>query len=946
MRKMKKTLALLAVLAMVLTMIPVQVFAADTDSTRLAGADRIGTAIAIADAFGDADTVILAAADNANLVDSLAVAPLAGKVSPIYLTFKDSLNADVKAKLAGKKVIAIGAISDTVVADAQTVAASVEKVSGADRLATNDLINAKLTDPAGTFVVGYNAIPDALSVASFAAANNYAIVLANPDGSVDTSKIKGSTTYILGGPTLVSDITGATRLYGADRFDTNVEVIKALTFDYSKVYIANGVSLVDALAASSLAAKTGAPILLTDNTVIKAASTVNSQLTSLSTIIALGGTGVVSDSVKGQVAFGSAIFKVESVTVINANHLKVVFTQAVDETTATDTDNYDFVGVGDADDLEIDEAEAEGNIVTLTLADDTVLTNDPDDDVDYSTVISDVENTGGDVMVDYKQIIALYDDVAPTVESVEMDNRDTLKITFSEDVKNTGTIEVLDEAGDEIDTDDIDIDADDANVINVTGLGDEDEGDYSVTIEDVKDLAGNKIADTEKDFTLDEDDSDPDVKSVKAISTTTIKVTFDEAVKDDFNVVVAGAVPTDPLFENEITVVSGSSKTAYYVKVIDNDTLDDNSYKVTISEYKDFADNEGDDYSRFVKFDNEIGAELESTKATIKSYSGDKYAVFTYDMDVVGVVNFDDLDGSYVDEDDDEIDVTIDGDHIFDADTAGHKLSQLDDDQVAIKLTPYDKGDYTVTFPEGFITANDAESDEVDVTFTVGEDNGDVSVVDVYMLDDDGNVSDEGDTVVVVFSDKVQGESALDTDNYELDGDAIFDSAKFVAGSDKKSVKLTIGEDEIDDELSTDDVAFTVENIIDADGDDVEDFDSEDDMAVADGFSYDTLIFSETTGPKVIDAVITDSDEIEITFDEAIDNVGDIDEDDFKVTVDGDEVDIDGVATADGITWTLTLEDDLEEFDTVKAGTSADFDGEDVDGNKGKAGKLIKAEME
>ncbi len=74
--------------------------------------------------------------------------------------------------------------------------------------------------------------------------------------------------------------------------------------------------------------------------------------------------------------------------------------------------------------------------------------------------------------------------------------------------------------------------------------------------------------------------------------------------------------------------------------------------------------------------------------------------------------------------------------------------------------------------------------------------------------------------------------------------------------------------------------------------------------------------------------------------------MGDIDEDDFKVTVDGDEVDIDGVATADGITWTLTLEDDLEEFDTVKAGTSADFDGEDVDGNKGKAGKLIKAEME
>jgi putative cell wall-binding protein len=314
MRKMKKTLALLAIVAMVLTMIPFQVFAAD--STRLAGADRISTAIAIADAFGSADTVILAAADDANLVDSLAVAPLAGKVSPIYLTYKNSLDAAVKAKLSGKKVIAIGAVSDAVVADAKTVAASVEKVSGADRLATNDLINAKLaTSPAGTFVVGYNAIPDALSVASFAAANNYAIVLANPDGSVDSAKIKGSTVYIIGGPTLVKTITGATRLFGADRFATNLEVVKTLTYSYDKVYIANGNSLVDALAASSLAAKAGAAILLTDNVTVKAADYVNGKIGASSVVTALGGTGVVSDAVKGKVVFKSTTPETAEVTV-------------------------------------------------------------------------------------------------------------------------------------------------------------------------------------------------------------------------------------------------------------------------------------------------------------------------------------------------------------------------------------------------------------------------------------------------------------------------------------------------------------------------------------------------------------------------------------------------------------------------------------------------------
>lgn len=378
MRKMKKTLALLAIVAMVLTMIPMQVFAAD--STRLAGADRIATAIAIADAFGAADTVILAAADDANLVDSLAVAPLAGTVSPIYLTYKNSLDAAVKAKLSGKKVIAIGAVSDAVVADAQTVATSVEKVSGADRLATNDLINAKLTSPAGTFVVGYNAIPDALSVASFAAANNYAIVLANPDGSVDSAKIKGSKTYIIGGPTLVKDITGATRLYGADRFDTNVEVIKALTFSYDKVYVANGVTLVDALSASSLAAKAGAAIVLTDNSSVKAAGTVNAKLNASSVVIALGGTGVVSDAVKALVGYEAT--EPETAAITAADYDDDTSDQYVAFTVNGKTTTVDAL-VADGWDVEFAAYDAKysgADITTTVFADATtgLLNNDLD----------------------------------------------------------------------------------------------------------------------------------------------------------------------------------------------------------------------------------------------------------------------------------------------------------------------------------------------------------------------------------------------------------------------------------------------------------------------------------------------------------------------------------------------------------------------------------------
>ncbi|MDR3270354.1 MAG: hypothetical protein LBT32_02410 [Peptococcaceae bacterium] len=44
-------------------------------------------------------------------------------------------------------------------------------------------MNAKITNPQGTVVVGYNAIADAISIASWAAVNGYAIHIANPDGT-------------------------------------------------------------------------------------------------------------------------------------------------------------------------------------------------------------------------------------------------------------------------------------------------------------------------------------------------------------------------------------------------------------------------------------------------------------------------------------------------------------------------------------------------------------------------------------------------------------------------------------------------------------------------------------------------------------------------------------------------------------------------------------------
>ncbi|MCM1566475.1 MAG: cell wall-binding repeat-containing protein [Dehalobacter sp.] len=295
-----KKIAVLAIIAMVLTLMPAAMFAATADSTRLAGTDRIGTSLEIASAgWTTASTVILVPADQANLVDALAAAPLAGQENaPILLTGKTALDASVKAKIAAlgaTKVYVIGAISDAVVAEVNAISGvTATKLAGADRWATANAINAKLTSPAGTFVVGYNSLADALSVASYAAAKNFAIVLTKADGTVDSSKIVGSKTYLVGGTSVVKDYAGATRLAGTDRFDTNKAVVTTLDFEYGRVYVANGLSLVDALAASSLAANYNAPILLANGSSIPAGSSVSDKV---GFVIALGGASAVSDSV-------------------------------------------------------------------------------------------------------------------------------------------------------------------------------------------------------------------------------------------------------------------------------------------------------------------------------------------------------------------------------------------------------------------------------------------------------------------------------------------------------------------------------------------------------------------------------------------------------------------------------------------------------------------------
>ncbi len=436
MRKMKKTLAALAIVGMVLTTLPAQLFAADA-TTRLADADRVGTSIAIANnGWTTADTVIVAPADDANLVDALAVAPLAGQANaPILMTYKDALDSRVQAEitaLKAKNVYAVGALSPAAVAQLSAISGvTVTSLQGTDRFDTAAKIAAKLTSPKGTFVVGYNGVADAMSAASFAAANGYAILIADLDGKLPANEaLVGTTTYTLGGPTLVADIAGATRLYGANRYDTNDAVLAKLTYKYDKVYVANGESLVDALAGSALAAKTGSAIVLTDGVNATAAATVEKGMTSTSVTIAFGGAGVVPETVRAGVTYQApAVLSVTSVSAINLKEINVQFNKAVDKTTAETIENY-TLSAGSVSTAVLDAAT---NTVTLTLA--AALGQQTSVDV----TVANVKDAAGIAIASTTKTVVLTDTTLPQPLSVAVTGPTTIQVTYSEPIQTAGT---------------------------------------------------------------------------------------------------------------------------------------------------------------------------------------------------------------------------------------------------------------------------------------------------------------------------------------------------------------------------------------------------------------------------------------------------------------------------------------------------------------------------
>lgn len=285
-------------------------------STRLAGENRLATAVAISvDGFAEsaASSVVLARADL--FPDALAGTPLAVQVGgPLLLTAPDRLSEETAAELErvlqpGGRVVLLGgpdalapAVSDAV----QSRGHQVVRYEGANRFETAVRIAEQLP-PEALFYASGNDFPDALGAGPAAVSQGGAILLTAgdtlpPESAQFADRRPTATSYAIGGPAARA-VPDAEPIVGADRYDTNVRLARRFFRSPEVVGVATGAAFPDALAGGARVGRDNGPVLLSEPSALPddVATYLSDVSTSVDSALLFGGDSALSDAVEAEV---------------------------------------------------------------------------------------------------------------------------------------------------------------------------------------------------------------------------------------------------------------------------------------------------------------------------------------------------------------------------------------------------------------------------------------------------------------------------------------------------------------------------------------------------------------------------------------------------------------------------------------------------------------------
>ena len=244
-------------------------------TTRVAGADRINTAVEVSKKYyKSAETVIIA--NYEKFADSLSASALSKALkAPILLVQKDQLDSVVAQeikRLGAKNVVVIGGEQSVDKAKNSLSKYNVQTIAGSDRYETSAKIAQEIIKRTGTtqaVIASGETFADALTVAPLANKNNMPILLVQPNNIPKATQevlkqIKN--TIIVGGEKTISNqvankLPNATRIAGANRYETAKKIYEYGFKDRKEVNIANGTNFADSLVIGSI----DCPILLAES---------------------------------------------------------------------------------------------------------------------------------------------------------------------------------------------------------------------------------------------------------------------------------------------------------------------------------------------------------------------------------------------------------------------------------------------------------------------------------------------------------------------------------------------------------------------------------------------------------------------------------------------------------------------------------------------------------
>lgn len=253
-------------------------------------------------------------ASGVNYADSLVSASYAKyKDAPILLVTKDSIQSEVLneiERLGAKSVTIIGGLetlSEDVENELEDQDLKVKRIAGKDRFETSEkLANILIENGDLKKIALVNGLKsaDGLSVSSLATKEDMPVVMINNEHNNEKLKKKISDWEVkevlaIGGKDSISDNTlnsinvkKKSRIAGKDRYETSLKIANKSYKKAESVFLANGDSMIDALAAGAVTHKEKAPIILTKKSSMP--KKIKNKIKDLKKLIILGG----NDSIK------------------------------------------------------------------------------------------------------------------------------------------------------------------------------------------------------------------------------------------------------------------------------------------------------------------------------------------------------------------------------------------------------------------------------------------------------------------------------------------------------------------------------------------------------------------------------------------------------------------------------------------------------------------------